>query len=44
LSRFGHLGESAARADKRFGVDGQIGVTEFTYYRWRKEYGGLQTI
>ena len=20
----------------------QIGVTEFTYYRWRKEYGGLQ--
>jgi transposase-like protein len=21
----------------------QIGVTEFTYYRWRKEYGGLQT-
>lgn len=19
-----------------------IGVTEFTYYRWRKEYGGLQ--
>ncbi len=21
----------------------QIGVTEFTYYTWRKEYGGLQT-
>lgn len=21
----------------------QIGVTDFTYYRWRKEYGGLQT-
>lgn len=21
----------------------QIGVTEFTYYRWRKEFGGLQT-
>ena len=21
----------------------QIGVTEYTYYRWRKEYGGLQT-
>jgi putative transposase len=21
----------------------QIGVTEFTYYRWRKELGGLQT-
>jgi len=20
-----------------------IGVTQFTYYRWRKEYGGLQT-
>ena len=19
-----------------------IGVTEFTYYRWRKEYGGLK--
>ena len=21
----------------------QIGVTEFTYYRWRKEFGGLQS-
>ena len=21
----------------------QIGVTEIPYYRWRKEYGGLQT-
>jgi len=21
----------------------QIGVTEITYYRWRKEYGGLKT-
>ena len=21
----------------------QIGVTEQTYYRWRKEYGGLKT-
>ena len=21
----------------------QIGVTEITYYRWRKEYGGLRT-
>jgi putative transposase len=21
----------------------QIGVTEFTYYRWRKEFGGLPT-
>ena len=20
-----------------------IGVTQFTYYRWRKEYGGLKT-
>ena len=22
----------------------QIGVTEYTYYRWCKEYSGLQTI
>ena len=22
----------------------QIGVTEQTYYRWRKEYGGLKTV
>jgi putative transposase len=21
-----------------------IGVTQFTYYRWRKEYGGLKTV
>ena len=21
----------------------QVGVTEITYYRWRKEFGGLQT-
>ena len=21
----------------------QIGVTKITYYRWRKEFGGLQT-
>ena len=21
----------------------QIGITEQTYYRWRKEYGGLRT-
>jgi len=21
----------------------QIGVTEVTYYRWRKEYGGMRT-
>ena len=24
-------------------VTKQIGVTEQTYYRWRKEYGGLKT-
>jgi transposase-like protein len=24
-------------------ADRQIGVTRFTNYRWRKEYGGLQT-
>ena len=29
-------GESVAMAAK------SIGVTEQTYYRWRKEYGGLQ--
>ena len=29
-------GESVGRAFK------SIGVTEQTYYRWRKEYGGLQ--
>ena len=29
-------GESVGRAVK------SIGVTEQTYYRWRKEYGGLQ--
>ena len=29
-------GESVAMAPK------SIGVTEQTYYRWRKEYGGLQ--
>ena len=22
----------------------KIGVTEQTYYRWRKEYGGLRTV
>ncbi len=22
---------------------GQIGVTEVTYYRWRREYGGMRT-
>jgi putative transposase len=30
-------GRTAAQAAK------QIGVTEQTYYRWRKEYGGLRT-
>ena len=29
-------GETAAQAAR------SIGVTEQTYYRWRKEYGGLQ--
>ena len=29
-------GETAAQAVR------SIGVTEQTYYRWRKEYGGLQ--
>ena len=30
-------GKTVARAAR------QIGVTEQTYYRWRKEYGGLNT-
>ena len=30
-------GRTAAEAAKK------IGVTEQTYYRWRKEYGGLRT-
>ena len=30
-------GRTAAEATKK------IGVTEQTYYRWRKEYGGLRT-
>jgi len=30
-------GKSVPEASK------QIGVTEQTYYRWRKEYGGLKT-
>jgi len=30
-------GNSVAHASK------QIGVTEQTYYRWRKEYGGLKS-
>ena len=30
-------GQTVARACK------QIGVTGFTYYRWRREYGGMKT-
>jgi putative transposase len=30
-------GQSVSHASK------QIGVTDQTYYRWRKEYGGLKT-
>ena len=30
-------GQSVAEAVR------SIGVTQFTYYRWRKEYGGLKT-
>jgi hypothetical protein len=32
-----HLGQGANIAE----VSKQLGVTEQTYYRWRKEYGGL---
>ncbi len=21
----------------------QVGITDFTYYRWRREYGGMKT-
>ena len=31
-------GQTVAQACK------QIGVTDQTYYRWRKEYGGLKTV
>ena len=31
-------GQSVAQACKA------IGITEQTYYRWRKEYGGLKTV
>ena len=31
-----------ARGKKVPQVCGQLGVTEQTYYRWRKEYGGLR--
>ena len=24
-------------------VTRKLGISEFTYYRWRKEYGGLRT-
>ena len=30
-------GQTVAQACK------QIGVTSFTYYRWRREYGGMKT-
>jgi len=30
-------GQTVAQACK------QIGVTGFTYYRWRREYGGMKT-
>ena len=33
------VGRGQARAD----AIRQIGVTEFTYYRWRKKYGGMGT-
>jgi putative transposase len=32
LSQGGNIGEAS----------GKIGVTEQTYYRWRKEYGGMR--
>ena len=35
-------GGSSSRTDGGPGVHHQIGVTEQTYYRWRKEYGGLR--
>ena len=31
-------GHTVAQACKR------IGVTDFTYYRWRREYGGMKTV
>ena len=33
-----HLGQGASVAE----ASKKIGVTEQTYYRWRKEYGGMQ--
>jgi putative transposase len=33
------VGQGRSRAD----AIRQIGVTEFTYYRWRKKYGGMGT-
>ncbi len=29
-----------AQSARRFGVVKTVGITEQTYYRWRKEYGG----
>ena len=34
-----HLGQGMSVPE----VSRQLGVTEQTYYRWRKEYGGLKT-
>ena len=34
-----HLGQGMSVAE----VSRKLGVTEQTYYRWRKEYGGLKT-
>ncbi len=32
-----------AKGTKMLQVCRQIGITEQTYYRWRKEYGGVRT-
>ena len=32
-----------ARGQKTADVIRKLGITEQTYYRWRKEYGGLRT-
>ncbi len=32
-----------AKGTKMLQVCQQIGITEQTYYRWRKEYGGVRT-
>ena len=40
-----NLGEILDRSARRWPDKTAVvcGVTEITYYRWRKEYGGLQT-